>query len=57
MGIHEHKAKTKTDRLIAAVEALTRELNYIRSAGIAHESAITSINGRLYELESRQSAE
>jgi len=32
MGAHEHEVRTKTDRLIAAVEALTAELRLHRGA-------------------------
>jgi hypothetical protein len=32
MSIREHEVRTKTDRLIAAVEALTEELTSMRSA-------------------------
>jgi hypothetical protein len=31
MGVHEHEVRAKTDRLIAAVEALTEELRLTRS--------------------------
>lgn len=30
MGVHEHEVRSKTDRLIAAVEALTVEMRTVR---------------------------
>lgn len=39
MSIHEHEVRTKTDRLIAAVEALTTELRLAR-IGVEPEKLI-----------------
>jgi len=50
MSIHEHEVRTKTDRLIAAVEALTAELRLARQSRVSTHEIPLVLSSKIKEV-------